>query len=220
MDRAAWHSRVNERHRQLAWRVRCGVPAVRRAQAGSLCVHGGPRRAWGAAMVGAELLMGSVDSAPNSGIGVRHRALTAHPYLPHNKRAHARQMPAKLKFRVVHASSEDPEFPSTELNAHSPHTVPSPLPPADRKCARVGARCRCEENPAGHGARWLTGGLLVAGCVPCWRRWDGRAGDSANTHRSSASNLPGPFTSCSFRCSCACFFCVKLCARWSLPTPA
>ena len=153
MDRAAWHSRVNERHRQLAWRVRCGVPAVRRAQAGSLCVHGGPRRAFGAAMVGAELLMGSVDSAPNSGIGVRHRALTSHPYLPHNKRAHARQMPAKLKFRVVHASSEDPEFPSTELNAHSPHTVPSPLPPADRECAWVGARCRCEENPAGHGAR-------------------------------------------------------------------
>ena len=33
------------------------------------------------------------------------------------------QMPAKLKFRVVHCSSEDPEFPSTELNAHSPHTV-------------------------------------------------------------------------------------------------
>ena len=32
-------------------------------------------------------------------------------------------MPAKLKFRVVHCSSEDPEFPSTELNAHSPHTV-------------------------------------------------------------------------------------------------
>ena len=151
MDRAAWHSRVNERHRQLAWRVRCGVPAVRRAQAGSLCVHGGPRRAWGAAMVGAELLMGSVDSAPNSGIGVRHRALTAHPYLPHNKRAHARQMPAKLKFRVVHASSEDPEFPSTELNAHSPHTVPSPLPPADRECAGVGARCRCEEK-VGRGA--------------------------------------------------------------------
>ena len=32
-------------------------------------------------------------------------------------------MPAKLKFRVVQCSSEDPEFPSTELNAHSPHTV-------------------------------------------------------------------------------------------------
>jgi centrosomal protein CEP104 len=32
-------------------------------------------------------------------------------------------MPAKLKFRVVHCTSEDPEFPSTELNAHSPHTV-------------------------------------------------------------------------------------------------
>mmetsp|Transcript_12935 Transcript_12935/g.45468 ORF Transcript_12935/g.45468 Transcript_12935/m.45468 type:complete len:345 (+) Transcript_12935:48-1082(+) len=32
-------------------------------------------------------------------------------------------MPAKLKFKLVHCSSEDPEFPATELNAHSPHTV-------------------------------------------------------------------------------------------------
>ena len=32
-------------------------------------------------------------------------------------------MPAKLKFKLVYCSSEDPEFPSSELNAHSPHTV-------------------------------------------------------------------------------------------------
>ena len=32
-------------------------------------------------------------------------------------------MPAKLKFKLVHCSSEDPEFPATELNAHSPHTL-------------------------------------------------------------------------------------------------
>jgi hypothetical protein len=32
-------------------------------------------------------------------------------------------MPAKLKFKLVYCSSEDSEFPATELNAHSPHTV-------------------------------------------------------------------------------------------------
>lgn len=32
-------------------------------------------------------------------------------------------MPAKLKFKLVYCSSEDPEFPATELNQHSPHTV-------------------------------------------------------------------------------------------------
>ena len=169
MDRAAWHSRVHERHRQLAWWVRHppaswphlpghGTPARLLASASlpwrSSGPGGIPLRAWRAQ---AGPRMRSVYSFPGSGISVRHRALTA---FPHNKRAHARQMPAKLKFRVVHASSEDPEFPSTELNAHSPHTVPSLLPPADRECARVGARFRCEENPAGHGAR----------CVAYWWR--------------------------------------------------
>jgi len=31
-------------------------------------------------------------------------------------------MSAKLKFRIVHCASEDPEFPVTELLTHSPHT--------------------------------------------------------------------------------------------------
>jgi hypothetical protein len=37
-------------------------------------------------------------------------------------------MPAKLKFKLVYCSSEDPEFPSSELNAHSPHTVGGLVP--------------------------------------------------------------------------------------------
>jgi len=114
-------------------------------------IGGAPDRPEGQRWTGRRGTRACTSAIPSSGIGVRHRALTVNPYLPHNKRAHARQMPAKLKFRVVHASSEDPEFPSTELNAHSPHTVPSPLPPADRECAGVGARCRCEEK-VGRGA--------------------------------------------------------------------
>jgi centrosomal protein CEP104 len=30
--------------------------------------------------------------------------------------------PRKLRFRVAYCSSEDPEFPARELNAHSPNT--------------------------------------------------------------------------------------------------
>ena len=32
------------------------------------------------------------------------------------------QMPSKLRFKVCYCSGEDPDFPASELNAHTPHT--------------------------------------------------------------------------------------------------
>ena len=117
-------------------------PATRAAAAEGACLRAwqAPAGARACACVHAAWMAGrGMGSALRKGVfassvwcwGVSPDRACLHAWYTYTNGRHGGQMPAKLKFRVVHASSEDPEFPSTELNAHSPHTVPPPQPPID-----------------------------------------------------------------------------------------